>query len=81
MKAFIDRIFRNKKLKEELQIEENKKLLAEQIEISIENANKELRAVQNEATQAAIEAIAIKPNHFADCNCFKCERWRNQNAE
>ena len=35
MKAFIDRIFRNKKLKEELQIEENKKLLAEQIEISI----------------------------------------------
>jgi len=57
MKAFIDRIFKAKKLKEETQIEENKKILAGQIEETLEKVNEELRVVQNEATQAAVEAI------------------------
>ena len=47
--------------------------------------------VTEQATEAIIKAIKVetleeteviypKPNHFPDCNCFKCIRWRNQNA-
>jgi len=45
--------------------------------------------IKEQATEAAIEAIKVepkqevvkpkKPNHFPDCNCFKCIRWK-QNA-
>ena len=93
MKGFIDRIFKSKKLKEELRIEENKRLIAAQIEVSIKN-----KIIQDQATEAAVEAIIeeakevikneevnevfTKPGHyFADCNCFKCVRWRNQDAK
>jgi hypothetical protein len=89
MKAFIDRIFKKRK-KDAEQIEENKKVLAEQIETSI----------KEKVTQAAVESIIEevkevikkeevkkeevvtypKPNHFPDCNCYKCERWK-QNAK
>jgi hypothetical protein len=53
--------------------------------------------VEEQATEAAIEAIKVepkkeevkkeevvtypKPNHFPDCNCFKCGRWKQQNAK
>jgi transcriptional regulatory protein LevR len=90
MKAFIDRIFKKRK-KDAEQIEENKKVLAEQIETSI----------KEKVTQAAVETIIEevkevikkeevkkeevviypKPNHFPDCNCFKCVRWRSQSAK
>ena len=90
MKAFIDRIFKKRK-KDAEQIEENKKVLAEQIETSI----------KEKVTQAAVETIIEevkevikkeevkkeevvvypKPNHFPDCNCFKCMRWIKQNAK
>jgi transcriptional regulatory protein LevR len=85
MKAFIDKIFKKRKSDAE-QIEENKKVLAEQIETSI----------KEKVTQAAVETIIEevkevikkeevviypKPNHFPDCNCFKCVRWRNQSAK
>jgi transcriptional regulatory protein LevR len=90
MKAFIDRIFKKRK-KDAEQIEENKKVLAEQIETSI----------KEKVTQVAVEAIIEevkevikkeevkkeevviypKPNHFPDCNCFKCVRWIKQNAK
>ena len=95
MKAFIDKIFRKRKSDAE-QIEENKKVLAEQIETAIKN-----KIAQDEATEVAVEAIneevkeVIKkeevkkeevviypqPNHFSGCNCFKCVRWKNQNAK
>ena len=70
MKAFIERVFKKRKQDAE-QIEELKTEVAEQ------------------ATEAAVEAIVkevkkevySKPGHyFDDCNCFKCVRWRNQNA-
>jgi transcriptional regulatory protein LevR len=90
MKAFIDRIFKKRK-KDAKQIEENKKVLAEQVETSI----------KEKVTQAAVETIIEevkevikkeevkkeevvvypKPNHFPDCNCFKCVRWIKQNAK
>jgi stage III sporulation protein SpoIIIAA len=81
MKAFIDKIFRKRKSDAE-QIEENKKVLAEQIETSI----------KEKVTQDAVEEIIVEvkkeevviypqPNHFSGCNCFKCVRWKNQNAK
>ena len=101
MKAFIDRIFKAKKQKELLNeivntevIEENKKILAEQIETRLKE-----KITQDQATQAVLEAIIkeadevivkelkeaevfTKPGHyFNDCNCFKCVRWRNQDAK
>ena len=77
MKSFIERIFKAKKQKQK--------------EILDEIANTE---VKEQATEAAVEAIIeevkkdskkkevySKPGHyFPDCNCFKCVRWRNQNA-
>ena len=79
MKSFIDKIFRKRKSDAE-QIEENKKVLAEQIETSI----------KEKVTQDAVEKIIVEvkkeevviypqPNHFSGCNCFKCVRWKNQN--
>jgi stage III sporulation protein SpoIIIAA len=81
MKSFIDKIFRKRKSDAE-QIEENKKVLAEQIETSI----------KEKVTQDAVEEIIVEvkkeevviypqPNHFSGCNCFKCVRWKNQNAK
>ena len=86
MKAFIDKIFRKRKSDAE-QIEENKKVLAEQIETAIKD-----KIAQDEATEVAVEAIIEEvkkeevviypqPNHFSGCNCFKCVRWKNQNAK
>ena len=76
MKAFIDRVFKKRKQD------------AEQIkEQNIEQSITQTKSIEKEATQAVIEAIAettviySKPGHyFDDCNCFKCIRWRNQNA-
>ena len=81
MKSFIDKIFRKRKSDAE-QIEENKKILSEQIETSI----------KEKVTQDAVEEIIVEvkkeevviypqPNHFSGCNCFKCVRWKNQNAK
>ena len=85
MKSFIDRIFKKRKHDAE-QIEENKAILSEQIETSIKervDQNKinmeEVEAIIEEVKQ---EVIYKKPGHyFDDCNCLKCIRWRNQNAE
>jgi multimeric flavodoxin WrbA len=77
MKAFIERVFKSKKQKQ-------KELLNEITHTE----------VKDQATEAAIEAIIKevkeevkeevvklkKPNHFPDCNCFKCLRWK-QNAK
>ena len=80
MKSFIDKIFRKRKSDAE-QIEENKAILREQIETSI----------KEKVTQDVVEEIIAEvkkkeviiypqPNHFSGCNCFKCVRWKNQNA-
>jgi hypothetical protein len=77
MKAFIERVFKSKKQKQkELLdeiantkiVEENKKIITKQIEERIKEIKKEP------------EVVYPKPNHFPDCNCFKCGRWKNQNA-
>ena len=94
MKAFIDRIFKKRK-KDAEQIKENKKVLTEQIETAIKNKIAQDEATEV-AVEAIIEEVKEvikkeevkkeevvvypKPNHFPDCNCFKCERWKQQNA-
>ena len=75
MKAFIDRVFKSKKQKQ-------KELLDEITHTE----------VKDQATEAIVEAIIKevkeevkkeevvkpkKPNHFPDCNCFKCIRWKH----
>jgi membrane-associated HD superfamily phosphohydrolase len=95
MKAFIDRIFKKRK-KDAEQIEENKAILSEQIETAIKNKIEQDKATEV-AVEAMIEevkevikkeevkkeevVIYPKPNHFPDCNCFKCVRWIKQNAK
>jgi len=85
MKAFIDKIFRKRKSDAE-QIEENKKVLAEQIETSIkekvtQDAVEEIIEEVKEAIKKEEVVIYPQPNHFSGCNCFKCVRWKNQNAK
>ena len=90
MKAFIEKVFKMKqqKQKELLDeithtevIQENKEILSKQIETSI----------KEKVTQDVVEEIIAEvkkkevviypqPNHFSGCNCFKCVRWKNQNA-
>jgi membrane-associated HD superfamily phosphohydrolase len=95
MKAFIDRIFKKRK-KDAEQIKENKAILSEQIETAIKNKIAQDKATEV-AVEAMIEevkevikkeevkkeevVIYPKPNHFPDCNCFKCVRWIKQNAK
>ena len=85
MKSFIERVFKKRK--------ENAEQVKEQI---VEQPIEQVKQVKEEATRAAVEAIIeevkevikqeevvySKPGHyFPDCNCFKCVRWRNQNAK
>ena len=95
MKAFIDRIFKKRK-KDAEQIEENKAILSKQIETAVKNKIAQDKATEV-AVEAMIEevkevikkeevkkeevVIYPKPNHFPDCNCFKCVRWIKQNAK
>jgi len=81
MKAFIDRIFKKRKHDAE-QIEENKRILKEQIETAIETKIEEAKEVIKKEEEEEVKEVFAKPGHyFADCNCFKCLRWRNQNAK
>jgi len=78
MKAFIERVFMAKK---------NKKLDAEAALVSEEPV-----LVEEQATEAMVESIVEEvkkevkevkypnPNHFPDCTCFKCYKWKSQNA-
>jgi hypothetical protein len=77
MKAFIDKIFRKRKSDAE-QIEENKKVLAEQIETSIKKHIEKTEEVKEVIKKEEV-VIYPQPNHFSGCNCFKCVRWKNQN--
>jgi hypothetical protein len=77
MKSFIDKIFRKRKSDAE-QIEENKKVLAEQIETSIKKHIEKTEEVKEDIKKEEV-VIYPQPNHFSGCNCFKCVRWKNQN--
>ena len=68
MKAFIERVFKSKKLKEEKENKVSEEATEAMVEALIEEVKKE-------------DVLLKKPKHFPDCTCFKCVRWRNQNAK
>ena len=96
MKAFIDKIFKRRKHDAE-QIEENKAILSKQIETAIKNKIAQDKATEvaveaiieevkevikkEEVKKEEVVVVYPKPNHFPDCNCFKCVRWIKQNAK
>jgi hypothetical protein len=72
MKAFIDKVFKKRKKD------------AEQLNEPIRTEDKATEAMVEaivEEVKKETEVVYPKPNHFPDCNCFKCERWKNQNAK
>ena len=80
MKSFIDKIFRKRKSNAE-KIEENKEILSKQIETSIkEKVTQDVAEEIIVAVKKKEVVIYPQPNHFSGCNCFKCVRWKNQNA-
>ena len=82
MKAFIDRIFKNKKQKELLNEIANSEAKESLIIKAVEETMSAIEQVKKEVKQdIKQEEVFIKPGHyFDDCNCLKCVRWRNQNA-
>ena len=68
MKAFIERVFKSKKLKQEQEAKVTEQATEAMVEAIIEEVKKEVEEVKYP-----------KPNHFSDCNCYKCLRWK-QNA-
>ena len=76
MKAFIEKIFKSKKLKKEQEAKE------QATEAMVESIIEEVKEVIKKEEVKKEEVVTYpKPNHFPDCNCFKCERWKQQNAK
>ena len=73
MKAFIDRVFQMKKLKKEKVVDVATEAIVESI---VEEVKKETEQVEKPKEEVVLYP---KPNH-ADCKCYKCERWKEQNA-
>jgi hypothetical protein len=68
MKEFIDKIFKPKKLKKE-------------VEVKVEAIIEEVKEVIKKEEVKKEEVVTYpKPKHFPDCTCFKCDRWKQQNA-
>ena len=76
MKAFIDKVFKKRKQDAE-QSEEPSRTENKATEAMVEVINEE---VKKEIKKEEVISYS-KPNHFPDCNCFKCVRWKNQNAK
>jgi hypothetical protein len=69
MKEFIDKIFKPKKLKKE-------------VEVKVEAIIEEVKEVIKKEEVKKEEVVTYpKPKHFPDCTCFKCDRWKQQNAK
>lgn len=76
MKTFIEKVFKMKKQKQ-------KEILDEIIhtEVAVEAVIKEVKKETKKKEVKEVKEVFAKPGHyFPDCNCFKCIRWRNQNA-
>jgi hypothetical protein len=71
MKAFIEKIFKPKKLKKE-----------KEVEVKVEAIIEEVKEVIKKEEVKKEEVVTYpKPKHFPDCTCFKCDRWKQQNAK
>jgi hypothetical protein len=71
MKEFIDKVFKPKKLKKE-----------KEVEVKVEAIIEEVKEVIKKEEVKKEEVVTYpKPKHFPDCTCFKCDRWKQQNAK
>ena len=68
MKEFIDKVFKPKKLKKEVVVK---------VEAIIEEVKE---VIKKEEVKKEEVVTYPKPKHFPDCTCFKCDRWKQQNA-
>ena len=82
MKSLIDKVFKKRKNNAE-QIEEPIRTEDKATEAVVEAIIKEVKKEIKKEIPYKIEPTkeATKPRHFPDCNCFKCERWKQQNAK
>jgi len=71
MRAFIERVFKSKKLKKE----------KKDTEAIVESIIEEVKEVIIKELKQGEVVTYSKPKHFPDCNCFKCGRWKQQNAK
>ena len=75
MKSFIERVFKSKKQKQKKIIDE-----ITHTEVAVEAVIKETKKKEVKEVKKVKEVFAKPGHYFPDCNCFKCIRWRNQNA-
>jgi len=82
MKAFIDKVFKKKK-QDAKQPKEPIRTEDKATETMVEAIIKEVKEViKKEEVKKEVEEIKYpKPRHFPDCTCFKCYKWKNQNAK
>jgi len=75
MKAFIDKIFKKRK-QDVKQLEEPLRTEDKATEAMVEAIIEEVKEIpyKIEPKQEVVELK--KPNHFPDCNCFKCVKWK-----
>jgi hypothetical protein len=80
MKAFIDKVFKKRKQDAE-QSEEPIRTENKATEAMVESIIEEVKEVIKKEEVKKEEVVTYpKPKHFPDCNCFKCVRWKQQNA-
>jgi len=83
MKAFIDKVFKMKKQKQKELLDEiaNTEIKEQATEAAVEAIIEEVKKDSKKKEVKEVKEVFSKPGHyFADCNCFKCVRWRNQSA-
>ena len=82
MKAFIERVFKSKKQKQKELINEitHTEVKDQATEAVVEAIIKEVKPVKAPKIEVPKEVFKKPGHYFPDCNCFKCVRWRNQNA-
>ena len=79
MKAFIDKVFKKRK-QDVKQLEEPTRTEDKTTEAMVEAIIEEVKEVIKKEVKKEEVVTYPKPKHFPDCNCFKCERWKQQNA-
>jgi hypothetical protein len=79
MKSFIEKVFKMKKQKQKEILDEiiHTESKEQDTEAAVEAIIKE---VKKDIKKEEVKEVFTKPKHFPDCNCFKCVRWKKQNA-
>jgi len=82
MKSFIERVFKSKKQKQKELLDEIANTEAKE-SLIIKAVEETMSAIEQVKKEVKKEEVVTypKPNHFPDCNCFKCDRWKKQNAK